>query len=145
MKTGLNNTIYSDEEILQIAQKMHEEYELVFLESGVPRLAVTNLARSLSGYPQTQEKRLMTLEYAARIKYEIQNYVNHVNYKVSKDPKYFHYKKNEFAVKQAVNDMYGLETEEELPKLIKYCVGNALFSTCKEYDFFNKKLTLKNK
>ena len=138
--------IYTQEEILDVATKMYDDYEMVFIGKEVPKAAVTNLAKMLSEYDFINDKKLIALEYAARVKYEIENYVGHVNIKTSKDPRYFPYKNNEFAVKQTLLDIYGYNNEEEkLPKLIKYCLSNAFFEVYHEYGEDVRTLKLTNK
>lgn len=148
MNIELNNTNYSDEEILEIAEKIHEEYEGIFTKNEVPVGEILKLARLLSASEDEDEnKRVMALEYAARIKYEVQLYTDYTNYNVRKDPRYFPYKNNEFAADKALHDIYKIneEKKEDIPKLIKYCIGNAYCSVYGEYLGENKKLTLDNK
>ena len=147
MNTQINNTIYTDEEIEKVADKMYGEYKTIFYKRSTPTSAILDLGRLLSDRPYTEDKKLISLEYAARIKYEIQQYIDFININVSKDPKYNEYKSDEFAVNQAVNFLYQIDDEEEMkiPKLVRYCIGNALYAICKENNGDNKKLILNNK
>ena len=148
MNIKLNNTIYSDEEILEISEKINGEYEAIFDRNNTSLNDILNLASSLSSLNIAEdEKRVMALEYAARIKYEVLLYTDYSNYNVRKDPRYFEYKNNEFAVNKAIQDIISNENEciEDVPKLIKLCVGNAYYSVYGEYYGDEKKLTLDNK
>lgn len=149
MNKNLKNISYSDEEIIELANKIHDSYELIFKDKGLPKYEVLSLANMLSNYPQSEDKKIMTLEYATRIKFEIQNYLENINSNTNKDPKYFDYKKNDFAVKKAILDIYGSDDErkinEDIPKLIKMCTGNAYFKLFKEYGSKAKVLSLTDK
>ena len=131
----MNNKVkYTEGEISYIAEKMHFQYEIIFLGKKVPKVAISNLARLLEQYPQEDDKKMITLEYAARIKYEIQNAINHVTFKLSRDKRYFIYNKSSFAVRQAIKDVYGYG-EEELPEIIKSCVDDAYFWIINDDDY----------
>ena len=147
MNIGLNYTIYTDEEIIDLAKKMYNEYEFIFENKQIPTSSIMNLAKIITEYPYKDEKRLMSLEYAARIKYEIIKYIDFVNNYVSKDPKYFDYKSDIFAAKKAVCDIYGISDEktDNTPKLINYCLGNAISTIFSEYTEDAKTLALNNK
>ena len=119
---------YNTEEILQMAEKMHEEYNMIFFERGLPVRAIGNLAKLLEEVDQTEENKMKVLEYAARIKYEIQISVDHITPGLAGNPKYLHYKSNDFAVQKAVNDIYTCEkSEEEYPKIIQSSIDSAYF------------------
>lgn len=126
---------YSDEDILYIAEKIYSQYEVIFLGKKVPKLAISSLARLLEKYPQEEDRKMLTLEYAARIKYEIQNAFDHIDFKLDREDKNFVYNKSSFAVRQATKDVYGYGEDEELPETIKSCVDDAYFCIINEDEY----------
>ena len=138
MSNDMIKVKYKNKEINDLAKRMHKEYGIIFVNKMVPRIAIKQLSLKLEEYPQTEEKRLLALEYAARIKYEIMKNIDYIYYDVSKDPQYFDYKKSSFAPTKAINDIYGygIEDIEELPITIENSIEKAYSDTL---DHFNKK------
>ena len=123
----INKVKYTDEDILLIAEKMHDSYKMIFLGKKVPIPAISSLAILLEEYPQTEDKKLIALEYAARIKYEIQNMDRLLRYKLEYDKRNFVYNKSSFAVKKAISDIYGYGEINDIPEVIESCVDDAYF------------------
>lgn len=146
MRNNTSKVKYKNREINGVAKRMHSKYGIVFANRFIPRLAVKNLSRILERYPQTEEDRLFALECAARIKYEIMQNIDYYSEETCKDPKYFDYKKKEFAPDMAISIIYGEENIDGLPELIERCIDAAYSDAVSLFDNKSKrKLLLNNK
>ena len=145
MNKELINEKYNKEEIRKIADKIHEEFNIIFFNKDVPTGAIRNLARILECYPQTNEDKMYALELAAYIKYEVVQETEYVKPVLSSTPQFNKYRTNAFAVKKALSTIYNYEDEyKDMPRRIEESVKTA--ESLIDYEAFNyKRLSLNNK
>ena len=122
----MKKVIYTEDEIMHIAEKIYSDFEMIFLGKKLPIATITFLARLLEKYPQTEEKKIIVLEYASRIKFEIQNEFSNTNYKLNNEQNNITHRSS-FAVKKAINDFYGYNKIENIPEIFESCIENAYF------------------
>lgn len=68
-----NNTSFSDEEIQGIVEMIENEYY-----DSLSYNQILNIAKHIDDKGFKQKDKLLALEYAARLRIEISNYINHV-------------------------------------------------------------------
>lgn len=121
---------FSGEDIAKVSKIIYEEYKSTLQENNVPRVTVKNLSKLLSYESITEENKLIALECASRIKYEILSAIN-ADYSTSLNRYYFKFKKNDFIIKMAMAYILGYNKSftDYLPNIIRTSLNNAYFKT----------------
>lgn len=109
--------IYNNDEIKEVVKKLENEYEFSLSER-----QVKNIAKKLQDYDFNYEDRLLALEYACRIKNEINNYIrfNVFNYNLKK---YYHYNTIDYAIDRVLSIIYDGEIDHIFNSYLEHSVA----------------------
>ena len=102
MSKNLVGIKYSESDILQIAKRIYEDYDIIFHNKEYPVMEIRNLARILEMYPQTEEDKLDALKLSSFIKYEIIQEIDYLSTSLRDNKEFNEYKTNTFAVNKAL-------------------------------------------
>ena len=121
---------FSSEDISKVSKIIYEEYKSTLKENNIPIVTVKNLSKLLVCEPITEENKLIALECASRIKYEILSAIN-ADYSTSLNRYYFKFRKNDFIIKMTMAYVLGYNRSfvDCLPNIIKTRINNAYFKT----------------
>ena len=127
---------YTNDEIVLIAEKLYEDYMMAISDKSNYIKTVQKIANLLEDYEIDNDDRLVALECASRIKYEMfiaTTYNSNVN------RFYYRFKKYDFIIKMALFYIESSENEnnyeimDDLPNEIRLGLNNAYFKIRKDY------------
>ena len=119
---------YSNEEIINIAQKIYDDYSFLMIENKLPIRVVLNLAKLLEEHDIKEEDKLMALECATRIKYELIKAID-IDYNLGRNHFYYRFKKNDFIIKMTLLHVNKLNKEFILcfPDVVQHSLNSAYY------------------
>ena len=128
----------TDQEIKNILKKLESEYEFSLTE-----IQIKNIAKRLNNYEfNTDEEKLLALEYTCRIKNEINNYID-FNVHNNNLKKYYSYKTIDYSVNRVLdiindNEVNHINNNSNLESKISF------IESLLRLEINNKKLVLSN-
>ena len=120
-----NKLMYSNEDQIMVAYKVYQDYMLFINDKNHFIKSVNKFANLFSAYELVEEDKLLALEFALRIKYEIEMYT-----KFYINRFYCRFKKSDFIIKTALyclqNDDYNCDVSYimNLPINIRVSLNN---------------------